>query len=389
MALEGENATHRLIVRDAVSILGVVAATGVLFAITLLLFRSFTAHRAQLAQRWGERGRRALAANQSAEAILDLRAALSYAPGTRNYEFLLATALAQTGHDLESTNYFLGLWEARPGDGSVNLALARLAAKRGEQEEALNHYRAAIYGTWEGDGLERRAAVHLELARYLIDRHDLENARMELLMTGESTADSYDRDMTLGKLFELARDAVDAETYYMKAVAARPDSAPALEATGRLAYQRYSYAAAERLLRRAGQQLSAQHSPGAASDNQIAHDAHRLLELRPLPSLAPGERAARVETIRNVAKERFYACKKATNGLLSPVMEELGERWMRRDTMANLTSLTRHPTLQDQILSLSYDTEARLQAACGPATGDDALILRLAADPASKTGATQ
>src|SRR5437588_12655032 len=109
----GENAIakHRLMVRDAVTILTVVLITGVLFAITLFLFRSFSAHRAELARRWSERGRRALEANKPGEAIVDLRTALSYAPGTRSYELLLAEALGQAGPTEESFNYFFGLWD--------------------------------------------------------------------------------------------------------------------------------------------------------------------------------------------------------------------------------------------------------------------------------------
>ncbi len=84
------------------------------------------------------------------QAIVALRTALSYAPGERPYELLLAQALGDAGLTEESYNYFLGLWETQPGDGFINLRLARLAATKKDMQAAINYYRGAIYGTWEG-----------------------------------------------------------------------------------------------------------------------------------------------------------------------------------------------------------------------------------------------
>src|SRR5579863_8745700 len=90
-------AMRRLILRDSLAILSLGLGTVVLFAITLFLFRSFSTHRADLAQRWAARGSQALDAGKADEAIVDLRAALTYAPGTRAYELLLAQALGEAG----------------------------------------------------------------------------------------------------------------------------------------------------------------------------------------------------------------------------------------------------------------------------------------------------
>jgi Tfp pilus assembly protein PilF len=229
MTTETEDLTiakRRLILRDSLSILSLLLGTAVLFAATLFLFRSFTAHRAVLAQRWSDRGRAALQGSRPEDAIADLRTALSYAPGTRAYELLLAEALGEAGHSDESFNYFLSLWDAEPGNGFVNLELARLAAKRNDRRAAVNYYRAAIYGTWEGDGVERRAGVRLELARYLIATGDLPAARMELLIAGGNAPDNYDRDVALAGLLQQAQDPGDAQTFSQKAIAIRLRSKP-------------------------------------------------------------------------------------------------------------------------------------------------------------------
>ena len=212
---------RRLILRDSIAILSLLLMTVVLFAVTLFLFHSFSAHRANLAQTWSERGRQDLRTGKPTDAIAALRTALTYAPGTRTYEQLLAQALGEAGDTDASYDYFQGLWESEPGNGFINLELARLSAKRNAPADAEKYYRAAIYGTWEGDGVARRAETRLELARYLIANHDAAAAREELLIAGGNTPNTYDRDMTLGDLLEQAADPADAEDYYQRAAALR------------------------------------------------------------------------------------------------------------------------------------------------------------------------
>jgi tetratricopeptide (TPR) repeat protein len=175
----------------------------------------------------------ALQTGKPDEAITALRTALVYAPGTRDDELLLAEALEQTNRPEqaeESYQYLTGLWTADPGYGPVNLQLARLERKRDQPQDAINSYRAAIYGTWQGGGLEERAAVRLELAQYLIAQHDLEAARMELLIAGGDTPESYGRDMQIGGLLEQTADSIDAETYYRRALRAAPRDRAARDA---------------------------------------------------------------------------------------------------------------------------------------------------------------
>ncbi|HXE08710.1 MAG TPA: tetratricopeptide repeat protein [Acidobacteriaceae bacterium] len=220
---EGPVESRRLILRDSLNVLGLLLTITALFAVTFFLFRSFSAHRADLAQRWSARGRMALQAGKPDEAITALRTALVYAPGTRDDELLLAEALEQTNRPEEaeeSYQYLTGLWTADPGYGPINLQLARLERKRDQPQDAINSYRAAIYGTWQGGGLEERAAVRLELAQYLIAQHDLEAAHLELLIAGGDAPETYERDMEIGSLLEQAIAAGDAETYYRRALQA-------------------------------------------------------------------------------------------------------------------------------------------------------------------------
>lgn len=236
-------ARRALILRDSLSFLSLTLATAVLFAITLTLFRSFTVHRSDLGVRWSARGAQALHDGRPADAIMALRTALSYAPGDRNYELLLAQALGQAGRTDESFNYFMGLWATQPGDGFINLQLARLAAQKAAAEPrhedrsaAVNFYRASLYGTWNGDALQRRPEVRLELARYLISIDELSAAHAELLTAAGNVSDEPSLDITLGDLLEQTGDPDTAWIYYRKALeaaAARHSSAHRSRGNGR------------------------------------------------------------------------------------------------------------------------------------------------------------
>jgi tetratricopeptide (TPR) repeat protein len=370
-------ARRRLILRDSVAILSLTLGTVVLFAITLFLFRSFSAHRADLGQRWSARGVEALGAGKPAEAIVALRTALTYAPGTPKYEQLLAQALGEAGHTDESTQYFMGLWDAEPGNGFINLQLARLAARRNDRPAAVNFYRASIYGTWEGDGAARRPEVRLELARYLLANRDFPSARMELLIAGGNAPDDFARDMAIGQLLEQAQDPEDAWIYYQHAAAARPGDPSALDAV----------------------------EPNA-DEVTMADSAARILELLPSPTLPARVRVARILAAQEIAKKRLAACSaQFSTSSLPSALTALNTRWTAPDGGASgaarldakntaktaakttakttATALLSDPAEQESAMQLVYDTEIQTSKSCGTPTGDDALLLHLATSPAS------
>jgi Tfp pilus assembly protein PilF len=382
----GSIAKRKLILRDSLAILSLCLATVVLFAITLFLFKSFSAHRADLARRWSDRGLAALQAGKPAEAVVDLRTALTYAPDTRAYELLLAQALGEAGCKgcaEESYQYFLGLWDAEPGNGEINLQLARLAKKRNDRRAAVNFYRAAIYGTWEGDGVGRRAGVRMELARYLIEGDDLAAARLELLIAGGNAPDDFDRDMSLADLLQQAQDPTDAWTYYQRAIAAKSGDPAPLEAAGRLAYQVGDYENAHRMLAHALAESAAKHAPLSQYAEALMETTARIQEMMPSPSLPARDRVDRIVADRAIARKRIDACtaKSVTPTTLPPALQALDARWSGPDGSANAAALLRDSSLQDSAMQLVYDTEVQTSQLCGPATGDDALLLRLATMP--------
>jgi tetratricopeptide (TPR) repeat protein len=398
MAAETEElkiAKRQLILRDSISFAGLLFGTAVLFVATLFLFRSFTARRAVLAQYWSSAGVRDLQAGKPNDAITDLRTALAYSPGTRAYELLLAQALGEAGcsgcRD-ESYNYYMSLWEAEPGDGPINLALARLAAERNDRQAAVNFYSASIYGTWEGNGVDHRADVRLELARYLIASHQLAAARLELLTAGSNAPDNFDRDVALGAMLQQVNDPADAWTYYQKAVADRPDDTAALDAAGRLAYRSGDFDDAHRLFIRAIATADAGHAAhpaapdGSVEDERtLAQKAARILELTPSSTQSPRERVARILAARAIAKWRFDQCSTqfSAEKPLPAALEPLDARWLGTPGTLTAAALLRDPDQQAATMQLVFDTETEVDTAkvCTPATGDDALLLTFATSP--------
>jgi tetratricopeptide (TPR) repeat protein len=379
------SARRKLILRDALTFLSLSLITVVLFFITLFLFRSFAAHREELAQRWSARGQAAIASGRPDQAIVALRTALSYAPGERSHELLLAQALGDAGHTEESYNYFLGLWDAQPGDGLINLSLARLAAKKNDMQAVINYYRAAIYGTWEGDAPVRRRDIRLELSRYLIAHHDLSSARIELLVAGGNAPDDLGLAMTIAPLLEQASAPRDALNYYQKVLAKDPKNQTALEAAGRLEFSFGDFEEAHRLLERTAREGDTS-STGDNLPPQIGamlNTSAQVLALLPSKKLPPSERVARILKARDVAKKRFDSCNAkvaAASGIGYP-LQTLSALWTSKDATVNQAGLLNDSAEQDAVLKLIYDTELQTSQICGAPAGDDALLLLLAKSP--------
>jgi Flp pilus assembly protein TadD len=379
------NLKRRLILRDTLNFLGLALITAILVAVTLFLFRSFTVHRQELAERWAARGQAAIAAGRPDQAIVALRAALSHAPGQRSYELLLAQALADAGHTEEAYNYFLGLWETQPGNGFINLRLARLAAKKNDMPAAINYYRAAIYGTWEGDAMVRRRDLRLELSRYLIAHHDLSSARTELIVAGGNAPDDLGLALTLAPLLEQAGAPHDALNYYQKVLAREPNNLQALEAAGRLQYRFGNFEEASRLLERAKEEHDT-----AAPDSTLPPDlqamldnAKQILSIAPLKKLPAKKRVSRVLRARDIAKRRFDSCntRGSAAGESPSPLQNLAARWMSKEANIGRDALLNDTEEQDTIMKLVYDTETQTSQICGPPGGDDALLLVLATSP--------
>ncbi|HEY0758088.1 MAG TPA: tetratricopeptide repeat protein [Acidisarcina sp.] len=434
---------RRLLAADTASLLALLVFTVALFAGTALLFRGFTYRRADLADRWRQRGDAALQAGHPDKAVDALRTALEYSPGQRAVEVELATALAASGRTAEATAYFNALWETEPGSGEINLALARLAVRQGNEPAAREDYHAAIYGTWEGDGTVRRREVRLELVQYLLSRGDFEPARNELLIAaGNAPSDQLVR-LRIASLFEAAHDDRNALHQYREVLAQgtghRSANLAALEGAGRTAFALGLYQQARDYLERAQNHPEMEREPPAirAAAGSELRDAVHILLLYPSPALPARVRAERILHARSIAAARLATClPQASSALASstqtsstqtsstqtsapisaspdatvpgrtvqgsstsessnvlptsaPAFEALLARWAQEPAELSVRQLERSGQVQQAELRLAYDTVLSMSAsvasgmplACGPATGNAALLLRIAERP--------
>jgi Flp pilus assembly protein TadD len=418
---------RRLIFADTLSLVTLFGITALLAVLTNYLYQSYASHQVSLAARWLQRGDEALRDNKPQAAIDALSSALAYAPNDRSTAIKLAEALASAGRIQEATVYFNALLESQQGSGVINLQLARLAARQGNESQAIEDFQRAIYGNWEGDGYVRRREVRLELINYLIAHHRLDQARSELLVaSGNAPADDISVQLEIARNMEQAQDPSDAFHVYRTILHHHASLREALDGAGRTAFQLGRYLEAEHYLARAlelpATEADSDESAVTAlqqSRDQLA-EASRILALYPSSRLRPAERDARILTARKLALARLTTCvnekaaapltpsaapapkvssnplqslasrftrqpsKPAGNQAAAPPavdpLQGLLDRWQKLPKVT-LAELAKDPELAETQIQLVYDTELVTQQVCGAPTGDDALLLKIAQAP--------
>jgi tetratricopeptide (TPR) repeat protein len=252
-------------------------------------------------------------------------------------------------------------------------------------QAAINYYRGAIYGTWEGDGIVRRRDLRLELARFLIAHHDLSSARTELLVAGSNAPDDLGLALTLAPLLEQAGAPHDALNNYQKVLAREPNNQQALEAAGRLEYGFGHFEEAYRLLERARKEddASAPNQPWPPDLQAMLDASSQILGIEPSKKLPATERVSRILRARDLAKKRFDSCNAQVSAKseLQSSLQNLAARWMSKEATIDRRALLNDAGEQDAVMKLVYDTETQTSQICGAPTAGDALLLMLAKSP--------
>jgi Flp pilus assembly protein TadD len=433
LSAEDRISRRRLILADSLSLVTLFAMTALLAVVTNYLYQSYASHQVVLANRWLQRGELALKQGKPQAAIDALSSALAYAPGNRDTEIKLAEALASAGRTQEATVYFNNLLEGQQGDGLINLQLARLAARQGNENQAIDDYQKSIYGSWQGDGYVRRREVRLELINYLLAHNRLDQARNELLVaSGNAPADDISIQLEVARMLDQAQAPGDSLHIYRTLIHRHPSLRDALEGAGRAAFKLGRFQEAKHYLSRALEGPGIEEEP-AAEVQQIRDtltEATRILQLYPSARLGPVERNNRILNDRKLALARLSTCgdqkpaapepniaaaapaprkglpslPKLSNplaGLTSrftlrpsspttqqptaaPPVDALGDlqkRWLQLPAKLTALQLEQDPDLAQATVQLIYDTELVTQQFCGAPTGDDALLLKIAQDP--------
>lgn len=416
---------RRLIFADSLALVTLFAVTALLAVATNYLYQSYASHQVELAKRWLQRGNQAMQNGKPQAAIDALRSALAYDPNQRGTEIKLAEALASAGRIQEATVYFNGLLETQQGSGVINLQLARLAVRQGDEAQAIDDYQRAIYGNWEGDGYVRRREVRFELINYLIQRQQLDRARNELLVAaGNAPEDDISIQLEIAHQMEIAQDPADALHIYKSILRRHPSLREAQDGAGRTSFQLGHYLEAKHYLTHALEGPGVEQEPAAslASSRDLLSQATRLLLLYPSPRLSSKDQLARVIADRKLAMARLDECSqertaapansthtsappaKSSNPLQdlasrfsrrgsqpapnpsatpAPVdpLRALADRWRQLPPKLSEKDLKKDPDLTQGLVQLIYDTELITQQVCTAPTGDNALLLRIAQAP--------
>jgi tetratricopeptide (TPR) repeat protein len=390
-------AKRRLVIQDTLGLVSVLAVTCILAVLTWLIFRSYSQHQSDAAARWKRRGQEALAQGKAAAAVYDLRTSMGYGLEDTGTRLELATALAEvnTPRSLgEAAVYLNTLWEKEPGNGNINLQLARVLAKQKQTASALDHYHAAVYGVWQGHGAVLGRQARLEMVRYQIALGRYNDARGELLIAAGNDS-STETLMEVAGLLTEAHAPADALHIYQEVARRRPLVVPALEGAGQIAFTLGRYRTARDYLEKALGAANAAHPLGdKASAEKNLRAANQVIAIYPSPALPQRERLRRVVQASETARKRYTACANGNAGE-NPVqngktqiqnnqeMTALGNRWKAAQPRLTIAALANDAKLEAATMQLVYDTEQVTAHMCGEPGGDDAALLRIAASPES------
>lgn len=307
---------RRLIFQDSLSLMILVLISIAIGVVTFFFFGSFQQHRSVLEKRWYARGQEALANGHPAEAVPAFRSALTLSAANPSYEMSLAQALAASGHTQEAYAYFSSLRDAEPGDGFLNLQLARLEVRRDNAARAIAFYQAALNGLWYGEGTARRLQIRLELAKYLLTLGKPNEAQGQLLAAEGNSLDQPRAILDIANLLALAADPSDSWTAYRR-VEKHPGATPnqvlqALEGEAKVATSMGQYKRATQSLDRYA--AKARQNPTAAtrdekqSIQQQKLHLQQLLQLIPFYALPPRQRYERLLRSAAIAHRRYDSC---------------------------------------------------------------------------------
>ncbi len=336
------------------------------------------------------RGRKLYALGQSdveagriEDAIAAFRAALSCDPTNSQYQLSLARALRDTNdpHRLdEAESYLLALWQRTPQDASINLALARVAARRGDVEGATRYYHNAMYGVWNSDPDGNRNLARIELIHFLLHRNARTQADSEMMaLVAALPPDNPNAHLQVAQLFAQAQDYDGALAQYEQVLRIDPSNSAALAGAGETAYRLGNYTVAEHYLR-----LAVEHNPDDSASRQLLASTDLVLRANPFHShISDAERNRRITAAFTQAEERLDQCAqqsgvdlKATNNPPSPSgLPGLQARWLATQPALKLLRSPAETDLPDAIMDVVFQIEQQTAATCGPPEGLDLALL--------------
>jgi tetratricopeptide (TPR) repeat protein len=376
--LNWQSRVRQFLEREPVKLALLAGLAVVLFVTVTGISRLYQEQQQSLGSRWFSRGVADLNAGQFDRAVIEFRAALVYSRDNYDYQLNLAESLVGLKRTGEAYAYLINLWDRQPEDGVVNLELARIAAERGQSEQAQRYYHNAIYATWPGDAAssanERRDARQ-ELIEYLLKINARPQAQAELMALTANLRDDPGEQMKLGSLYLRAQDYEHALSAFREALKGEHHDAAALAGAGRAAFELARYDMAEKYLRDA---VAANAADSESADR--LRTTELVLRLDPFRTeISAAQRNRAVLDAFAAAGERLKSCAAADGGAVPTESQtSLADSWEKMKPKVTATGLERNPDLASAAMGVVFEVEQQTSATCGMPAGSDLALLLIA-----------
>jgi tetratricopeptide (TPR) repeat protein len=357
-----------------------IALLAIFFAVVAFITKRYHSEQRDLGRQWYERGEVALKANNPRKAADAFHTALVYAKETSAfpaYQMSLAEALVEADRLGEAQVQLQALWEQEPGNGKVNLEMARLFAKSHNISEAIRYYHSAVFGAWESNPETHRRNVRIELCGFLLKENERNAAESELIALQAELPPNANLHIEVGNMFMQVSDYRRALEEFQQALKLNPKSAGAWAAAGNAAYQLDDYLQARRSLEKA-----VDLNPKDLEAAQKLEISKLVLELDPFQRrLSQEERNKRTVAAFNQAFTHLKQCaqSRGVNLVSQPTTVPFAGAYSAAKKMqpkANRQNLRRDPDLINSLMDLVMQMEETAQQACGtPPAPDQALLM--------------
>jgi len=312
-------------------------------------------------------------------ASADFRAALGYDQDNFEYQMGLARALRDTGRTDEAEAYLISLWEHSPQNGTVNLALARLAARQGSLDKTIQYYHNAIYGIWVSDGDANRLNAWFELVESLLRLNARPQAQAELITLVAELPHRSELQLRAADLFSRAQDYEHALAEYQLVLRVDRGNVQALEGAGDTAFHLARYRDAERYL-----QEAAKANRQSATAAQLLQITRLVLEADPFSRrLSNAERNRRIRVAFKQAGKNLHDCA-GTKGIDLKAQQSPGglpaleARWLEIKRKLAPLPASSDSEMFNTAMDLVFQIEQETQSECGAPSGIDQALLLLA-----------
>ncbi|HTW59673.1 MAG TPA: tetratricopeptide repeat protein [Terriglobales bacterium] len=303
----------KLVQRSAVFVLLVLTLAAVVaFAAVSHLVTRFNLNQQARGRKLYAQGLADMNAGKPDFAIDEFRAALTCDSDNSQYQLNLGRALRDTGRLDEAESYLESLWERTPEDGTINLALARVAAKRGSLDDATRYYHNAMYGVWTSDADANRRKARIELIEFLLQKKAIAQARSELYALTDFLPADPALHLQAAQFLMQSQDYPNALAEYEKVLhldhgndhGNDHSNAVALAGAGEAAFRAGRYRTADRYL-----EAAVNANPQDSTSRSLHASASLILEIDPfVRRISDAERNRRIAADFTRAGDRLAAC---------------------------------------------------------------------------------